>query len=125
MKRDDPRWLAVGILVFFGVAAMGSALLHSVRGLPWSVLALPLFGLAALQEGFCVGMFWATKTDSPRIAALFTGVYLVSSGSMVIHYGSQWGLLRGLGDKDILWFSISMAVATFIGTALILRLKPR
>ncbi|HVB59273.1 MAG TPA: hypothetical protein VNE63_22945 [Candidatus Acidoferrales bacterium] len=124
MKNDDPQWLAIGTLSFFGVAALGSLLLHSARGLPWSVLALPVLGFAALQEGFCVGMFWATKTNSPRMAAFIAGTYLVSSGSMMIHYGSKWSLLKGLGDKDILWFSIAMAISTFIGAA-VLRQKPR
>ena len=129
MNTPESRWLGVGVptLVLVGLCiAIG---LHMGLGRPWNELVLPVGAYVAIQVGTYACMFWArnrTRTQGdygPAIALI--GFYAWGTGLLVIHYGTEWGILNYHRGNDVLAFSLFMMFIVVITFAVFSRFKGR
>lgn len=129
MNTEKARWFGLGVpaLVVFG---LGIAIaLHMGLGRAWSELGLPIGAYVAIQVVTYVCMFWARNRSRTRgdygPAIALVGFYAWGTGLLVIHYGTEWGLLSHRGSNDLIAFSVFMILVVAITFALFSRFKGR
>jgi hypothetical protein len=129
MNTVEARWFGFGVpaLVLVGLGiAIG---LHVGLNRAWNELVLPVGAYVAIQVGTYVCMFWArnrsrTQGDyGPAIALI--GFYAWGTGLLVIHYGTEWGVLNHNGGSDLIGFSVFMIFVIAITFVLFSRFKRR
>jgi hypothetical protein len=118
MKNTAGRWMGIGVTLLLGVAVAGALVLHLAFGLAWGVLAFPVSVYAALQVVCYAAMFWVRQRGALRIGFAISGLYCLGTGLIAIHYGSRWRLIPGVDDRDCLWFTITVIIATAIAAIL-------
>lgn len=116
MSTPIVRWLAVGVPALVTLAV---AIVFGIRvgmGITWGKILGPMAAFLGLQLGTYVGMFWARNRARSegdyRLATVLAGFYCWASGLMVMHYGTEWGILRDYRNDDPLVFSILLALIT-------------
>lgn len=117
MKSEFSSWLIGGTSAFVVVALLGALVLHFGIRLSWNDVAIPVILFTSVQIAYFAAMYRVRTHKSLRFAFAVLGSDLLISGLMMIHYGSRWGLLKGLGDSDLWGFSACIALITLFGMA--------
>jgi len=117
-KNAAGQWMGIGVPLLLGIAVAGAFALHLAAGLAWGVLVFPVSAFAVLQVACYAAMFWVRKRGVQRIGFAISGLYLLGAGLIVIHYVSNWRLVRGVDDRDCLWFAIAVVITTAIAAML-------
>lgn len=82
--------------------------------------AIPLSLLVLLHATLVLGIIWARKHRSLRIAAPVFGAYYAALFYMLAYYSSRWGLHTGFEESDAWWITLLIAVIV-IGLVLLPR----
>jgi hypothetical protein len=122
------RWFAVVLPAVLLLGLCTTAVLHIGLKIPWMELVFPVGAFIGLQLCTFVGMFWAGNRGRTQgkygAAIVLAGLYCWGTGWLVIHYGTEWGILSH-HSNDLLAFSVFMILVGGITFALFSRLKGR
>ena len=118
-RKGGAHWFFVGVPLLLAAGFLGAVGLHVGLGLLWRNIVGPVLIFLTVQVSALAGMFWARKRGSLRVAMVVSGLYCLSAGLLVMHYGSLWGLLSWVrAPGDYVGFTLCIAIATVVGVLL-------
>ena len=124
--RIDKTQAALGSLIMLLIGVGIAFVLHSGLGRAWSEILVPVGAYLTIQMLTLFCSSWARtwikkgRNYGPMVALI--GCYAWGSGLLVIHYGTEWGLLKA-HDSDSLSFSVFMIFVIALSFALFSRFK--